>query len=73
MTLVCQAPPEVSVNLVVDPGQGPPGDASHPKFEMEVTVTPEFNDDPANTATIHCTVRDSFGATGSADIIITVN
>ena len=56
------------------PGSGPPApDAQHPKFEMVVTVPSEFNENPGNSAIIHCTVRDSFGATGGADITITVN
>ena len=63
-------PDGVIVSLLNDPDPSP--DPTRPRIEMIITVTQEFKD--ANpSVTIPCTVRDSYGAQGSANFFIELN
>ena len=66
----CVVPDGVIVSLLNDPDPSP--DPTCPRIEMIITVTQEFKD--ANpSVTIPCTVRDSYGAQGSANFFIELN
>jgi large repetitive protein len=73
VTVTCDPPPGFSYDLLINPNpDGNPFDPFNPTFELLVFVPPEFNDNEANSATIPCTVTDSFGARATAPILITV-
>jgi hypothetical protein len=46
--------------------------AQDPNWELEVTVSPEFNDDPSHSVEFTCTVRDAFSS-ATATMTLSVN
>jgi hypothetical protein len=44
-----------------------------PDWELEVTVSPDFNDDPDHSVTFTCTVKDDFNAAATATMTLSVN
>ncbi|MEP7112292.1 MAG: Ig-like domain-containing protein [Ilumatobacteraceae bacterium] len=73
VTVSCPAPPGFLTTILANSDlDGNPPDPFHPQFELSVSVPIDFNSNPANSVTIPCTVTDSFGASATAPIIITV-
>ena len=68
----CNAPPDFTV-VPKTTGSQPPPDPTHPSWELDITVSPTFNDPnpPSNSVQFTCTVRDAFGASATATMTVT--